>query len=311
LYHLCPGKQRSAMEAKKEQWKVIQAQLRSTLKKYDSFPVPVGSLRYAGGVDISFVKDSDVAVAAFVVVELPSMQVKYSIFEKCIMTEPYIPGFLAFREVDHLEKLISKFKAEKPEMAKEVIVLVDGNGILHYRGFGLASHLGVVADIPTIGVGKELLCVDGMESEKVIPKCKESLTVFGDYADLVGPNTGRIHGAAVCTSDNEKHLFVSIGHRISLGSAVALVLKCCKRGQWLPEPIKLADGLSREIIAKAPSLEDTNFEDISGMISMGLPITFSSASKKKKMKRWVCVCGAENYPQNKQCAFCKHKIILQ
>ncbi len=75
------------------------------------------------------------------------------------MHEPYIPGFLAFREVPHL---LSCFRELREGFWPQVI-LVDGNGVLHPRGFGLASHLGVLLDLPTIGVGKNLLCVDGLE----------------------------------------------------------------------------------------------------------------------------------------------------
>jgi len=293
-------------ELKRNEWKRIQAQLRNNLIKVNSFSSPVPKVRYAGGVDISFVRNSDQAVSAFVVIELPSMELKYSVFENCVMTEPYIPGFLAFREVAHLERLIKRFKTEQPEMAKDIIVLVDGNGILHYRGFGLASHLGVIADIPTIGVGKELLCIDGMETEKVLPQCMALFDTFGDYADIIGPNSGKVHAAAVCTTEPTRPLFVSIGHRITLGSAVAFVLRCSKRGQWLPEPIKLADGLSREIIAKAPSLKDADMDAVSGRIAMGLPVSFGS--KQRKRKRWVCNCGAENDSNNVKCAFCKRIV---
>lgn len=79
------------------------------------------------------------------------------------MDAPYIPGFLAFREAPHLMKLFQKLKDTKPQFMPQVI-LVDGNGVLHQNGFGLASHFGVLADIPTIGCGKTVFYVDGISS---------------------------------------------------------------------------------------------------------------------------------------------------
>lgn len=92
----------------------------------------------------------------------------------CQMNEPYIPGFLAFREVPHL---LSCFRKLGEDFQPQV-VLVDGNGVLHPRGFGLASHLGVLLGLPTIGVGKNLLCVD--ELDRKDPR----------YQDKVGSSRG-------------------------------------------------------------------------------------------------------------------------
>jgi len=87
----------------------------------------------------------------------------YEDYEIVELDSPYIPGFLAFREIPHLVKLIDKLKKTKPEYTPQVI-LVDGNGILHQNACGLASHLGVIVDIPTIGCGKTIFYVDGLNS---------------------------------------------------------------------------------------------------------------------------------------------------
>uniref|UniRef100_A0A0E0GWV4 Endonuclease V n=1 Tax=Oryza nivara TaxID=4536 RepID=A0A0E0GWV4_ORYNI len=95
-----------------------------------------GNLKYIGGVDISFSKeDPSTACAALVVLDAGTLEVVHEEFDVVRLQVPYIPGFLAFREV----------------------LMVDGNGLLHPRGFGLACHLGVLADLPTIGVGKNVL----------------------------------------------------------------------------------------------------------------------------------------------------------
>ena len=98
----------------------------------------------------------------------------YKDYEIVKLDLPYVPGFLAFREVPHLMKLINTLKEKRPEYIPQVI-LVDGNGILHQNGFGLASHLGVLADIPTIGCGKTVFNVDGMSKEKVRALCDANL----------------------------------------------------------------------------------------------------------------------------------------
>ena len=102
------------------------------------------------------------------------LQVVYKDYEIIRLDLPYVPGFLAFREAPHLMKLINTLKDKKPEFIPQVI-LVDGNGILHQNGFGLASHLGVLADIPTIGCGKTVFYVDGISKDKVRALCDVNL----------------------------------------------------------------------------------------------------------------------------------------
>jgi len=146
------------------------------------------------------------------------------------------------------------FLTKYPAAKNRFLIMVDGNGILHYRGFGSASQLGVVMDIPTIGVGKELLVVDGMDADYIAQKCSLELKKFGDQVELVGPRTGKLYGQAVRSKSQHEPIYVSIGHMISLDSAVDLVLKCCRNSNLLPEPVRLADGLSRDVIKSNPGL---------------------------------------------------------
>ncbi|KAH9571484.1 hypothetical protein CY35_02G096400 [Sphagnum magellanicum] len=140
-------------------WKLI------TTSSHDEDSVAVNSsgildqskLRYVGGVDLSFSKlDESIACAALVVMDLEIMQVVYEDFDTVKLTMPYIAGFLAFRETPVLLGLLQKMALKEPALYPQLL-MVDGNGILHPRGFGLASHLGVLADIPTIGVGKNFM----------------------------------------------------------------------------------------------------------------------------------------------------------
>jgi len=101
------------------------------------------------------------------------------------MKEPYIPGFLAFKEVNHLVNLINDLKKNAPEYMPKVI-LVDGNGILHVKGFGLACHLGVLVVIPTIGCSKNVFNIDEINRIKVKEISNKFLNKGGDYYPLIG-----------------------------------------------------------------------------------------------------------------------------
>ncbi|KXG20548.1 hypothetical protein SORBI_3010G219400 [Sorghum bicolor] len=150
----------------KQEWIKTQDMLKSKLILEDEFAwsLPsVGSgsdeherckLKYIGGTDISFLKeDPATACAAVVVLNADTLEVVHEEFNVVRLQVPYIPGFLAFREAPVLLGLLEKVKINAPHFYPQLL-MVDGNGLLHPRGFGLACHLGVLADVPTIGVGK-------------------------------------------------------------------------------------------------------------------------------------------------------------
>jgi len=203
-------------------------------------------LRYVGGVDISFGKDDATdAISSLVVLQYPDLQVVYKSFKRVTMTLPYIAGFLAFREVEHLLVLIDELRND-PVNSKffPQVILVDGNGVLHQRGFGLASHMGVLANVPAIGVAKKLLFVDGITKETVAELTAKELKKAGDVALLRG-NSGKVHGAIIKSTDDAKHpVFVSQGHKISAETTAAIVRDMCEFR--IPEPTRQADLLSRE-----------------------------------------------------------------
>lgn len=203
-------------------------------------------LDYIGGVDISFIKDDPVnACAAYVILKYPSLEVEYSDFQMVELTGPYIPGFLAFREVDHLISLVHK----TPLSDKVKVIFVDGNGILHPNGFGLASHLGVLLGKPTIGVGKKLHLIDGLDKKVVKDQVKQACKKKGDYIKLIG-DSGVTYGAAVLAdpANVTNPVYVSIGHKVSLETAVELVVKVSN--YRIPEPIRLADLGSRRFLKR-------------------------------------------------------------
>lgn len=224
-------------------WTDEQNELKKLLIEKDEIP---SSLDRIAGMDISASKfNPDVAVVALVICDIKNnLNVIYEKFEFVTMTQPYVPGFLAFREVDHLLKLIDEVKINVPELTPQLI-LIDGNGILHSNRFGLACHLGVLANIPTIGCGKTVFSVDGINKFSVRDMSK-NLYKGGDFLYLKGKSEN-IWGAALrCTDISSDPIIVNIGHRISLDTAINLVIKCCI--YRVPEPIRIADKKSRMII---------------------------------------------------------------
>ncbi|XP_062082940.1 uncharacterized protein LOC133789194 isoform X2 [Humulus lupulus] len=205
-------------------------------------------LEYVGGVDISFSKkDSSVACGVLVVLDLHSLEVVYQDFSVVTLHVPYVPGFLAFREAPVLLQLLEKMK-NKANPFYPQLLMVDGNGVLHPRGFGLACHLGVVANIPTIGVGKNLHHVDGLTLSGVKELLNATKNNGRDFASLIG-HSGRTWGVAIrSTGDGLKPIFISIGHRISLDTAIQIVKMTCK--YRVPEPIRQADIRSRDYLLK-------------------------------------------------------------
>jgi deoxyinosine 3'endonuclease (endonuclease V) len=134
--------------------------------------------------------------------------------------------------------LFSRLRANKPELWPQVL-LVDGNGILHTRGFGCASHVGVIMDIPTIGVGKNVFAVDGISQQGVKELCDKTLMKGGDQVSLIG-DSGREWGVAFrSTNDSKNPIIISIGHRVSSLTAVNVVKACIKKFR-IPEPVSLS-----------------------------------------------------------------------
>lgn len=182
--------------------------------------------RYIAGVDAAFSHDTVFAAAClYLFPELVLREQKISV-QKLLF--PYVPGFLSFREgpaiISALEKL-----SQKPDL-----ILVDGQGIAHPRGLGIASHIGVFLGIPTIGCAKSRLI--GEHSEPGNRK--------GDHAPLIFE--GQIIGSVLRTRDYTRPLFISPGHKTDLTAAVHFTLGCTGRYR-LPEPLRCADTLSKKV----------------------------------------------------------------
>lgn len=233
--------------SKKEEYAKIQTQLKTKLVLPNTFDLD--TVKYIGGMDISFdKKDSKRASVVLVVYENveewdEKIEPVYQDGAIVTLTEEYIPGFLAFREVDHYMALIKKLQATKPELMPQVL-MVDGNGILHCNEFGMACHLGVLLDMPVFGVSKTFFNVDGLDEKIMYARytktCKEKL----DTLTIKG-NSGKIWGAMMRTGDING-IYISAGHKIDLGSCIVLVKKMCLFKN--PEPLRVADILGRKMI---------------------------------------------------------------
>eukprot|EP01083_Nonionella_stella_P282789 962336_1 len=250
-----------------------------------------------GGVDISFSKDNGTdACAGLVVLSYPDLNVIYEDFRMVRLTQPYISGYLAFREVEFLVDLLNKLRKTNSDLLPEVI-LVDGNGILHHRGFGLACHLGVLTNIPTVGIGKTLLHIDGLEKDDIRPMCREKLKKVGDSVDLRG-RSGTLWGKALkSTKSSRNPIFVSVGHKISISTAMELVERCCKFR--IPEPVRQADlrsrAFCREFETKDDCVPDENVTDQSDEMSASQIPTHSEESVRECSSD--CECFG-SFPKN-------------
>ncbi|KAG8564901.1 hypothetical protein GDO81_012623 [Engystomops pustulosus] len=205
-------------------------------------------LERVGGVDLSYVKEDDTtACASLIVLSYPDLEVIYEDCHMVTLDAPYIAGFLAFREVPSLVEAVKRLQ-EKDSSLMPQVLFVDGNGVLHHRGFGVACHLGILTGLPTIGVAKNLLQVDGLENNESHRGQAKELQMGGDFFYLKG-TSGNVLGAALKSSQKSvKPVYISVGHKISLEAAVKLVHSCCK--YRVPEPTRQADIRSREFCVK-------------------------------------------------------------
>ncbi len=199
----------------------IQNQLQSAVITEDQ----LGEVRYVAGVDMGFEEEGAISRAAVVVLSFPDLQLKEQAIARRPTTFPYIPGFLSFREVPAVMDALEKVSTT-PDL-----ILCDGQGIAHPRRFGLACHLGVLIDIPTIGVAKSLLV--GKHDE--LPLEKGSCQPLRYKGETVG--------VVLRSRTGVRPLYVSSGHRISLPTAIDYVLRCLTKYR-LPETTRLADKLA-------------------------------------------------------------------
>lgn len=187
-------------------------------------------VKLIAGADVSYSKGSDLFFAGVVVMEIPEMRIlEETTFENKVEF-PYIPGFLSFRESPILIEAFKKIR-NIPD-----VVIFDGQGIAHPRYLGIASHLGLIIDLPSIGCAKNIL----------IGTYKDVGNEVGDYSPIIF--RGNLVGAALRTKRNVLPVFVSPGHKMDVSSAIGIIMKVC-RGYRLPEPVRQAHILVNRVRA--------------------------------------------------------------
>jgi len=199
----------------------LQRELRAHLILTDHLE-PV---RRVAGVDVGFEAAGTVTRAAVAVLRYPELDVLETAIARRPTAFPYIPGLLSFRELPAVLAALEQLR-EPPDL-----LLCDGQGIAHPRRFGIASHLGLLVDIPAIGVAKTRLC--GTHEEPPNQR--------GAWTPLWGQ--GEIIGAVLRTRPGVKPLYISPGHRVGLETALAYVMGCCTRYR-LPETTRHAHRLA-------------------------------------------------------------------
>ena len=177
--------------------------------------------RYIAGVDVSVSRSRGAATGAVVVLEYPGLRLVESRVIHGEVDFPYVPSLLSFREAPLVLRACQALEITPG------LILVDGQGIAHPRRIGLASHLGLFLDAPTIGCAKSRLC-----GSHATPGVEP-----GEYTELVDGND--VVGMVLRTKLGTKPVYVSTGHKIDLPTSVHWVLECCK-GYRLPEPLRLA-----------------------------------------------------------------------
>lgn len=181
--------------------------------------------RLIGGADVGFEQGGEITRAALVVVEYPSLRLVEHQVARIATTMPYIPGFLSFREIPALLAAWQQLE-HHPDL-----LMVDGHGTAHPRRLGVASHFGLLVDVPAIGVAKKRLCgkFDTPDAEP------------GSFTPLI--DKGQQLGWVLRSKMRCNPLFISPGHRISQDTALTWVQNCL-RGYRLPEPTRWADAVA-------------------------------------------------------------------
>ena len=215
--------------------KALQRQLASQVIRTDQLN---SDIHYVAGVDMAINEENEMARAAVVLLSYPDMEIlERHVYEEPVRM-PYIPGLLSFREVPCILGAFARLR-QQPDL-----VMVDGQGIAHPRYLGIASHLGLWLDLPTIGCAKSIL--RGHYDEKALSEAA------GSWVPLMFKNE-RV-GAVVRTRSHVKPMIISLGHRISLETSIKYVLACSK-GYRLPEPTRQADKLSKDNAYQEPEQE--------------------------------------------------------
>jgi deoxyribonuclease V len=197
----------------------LQKELSNKVIKKRAF----GQLRTVAGADLSIVKNENKLICGIILFSYPELAEIERVYTVCDEKFPYIPGLLAFREGPAIIETFEKLE-QKPNL-----LIVDGQGIAHPRGLGIASHVGVLLDTPSMGIAKK----------KLYGSYDEPGEKKGSWTPLRSKD-GEVIGSVLRTRDGKKPVFVSLGHKIDTDSAREIALACAM-GYRIPEPTRRAD----------------------------------------------------------------------
>ncbi|MEA2081089.1 MAG: deoxyribonuclease V [Pseudomonadota bacterium] len=217
-----------SVPAGRDAWPVDVASARAVQEALSSRVIredALGAVHHVAGVDVGFEDNGRITRAAVAVLGFPDLVLQEQAISRSPTRFPYVPGYLSFRELPAVLQALEQLTIT-PDL-----LLCDGQGLAHPRRFGLACHLGVLTDIPSIGVAKSRLI--GVHAEPPAEK--------GQWVALT--DKGETIGAVVRTRTRVSPLYVSIGHRICLLTAIGYVLRCTTRFR-LPETTRRAHRLA-------------------------------------------------------------------
>ena len=200
----------------------LQKQLADEVIKEDNFDAPIKTV---AGIDLGYDAKNDTCRAVAVVLSFPALDLLETSEALLPIQFPYVPGLLSFRETPAAIKALEKLTIT-PD-----VILCDGQGLAHPRKFGIACHIGLITQVPTLGVAKSLL----------VGKFETLGETRGSTAPLIYKN--ECVGTVLRTKDKVQPVYVSVGHKISLTTATDLVLQCAPKYR-LPETTRLADKMA-------------------------------------------------------------------
>lgn len=205
----------------------LQEAMRSLVIMEDKY----SNIKHVAGVDVAYNEENQTMVGGIVILDFKKLKVVESKFHKMQITFPYVPGLFSFREIPAIKEAYNKLNT-KPD-----IVICDAQGIAHPKGVGMATHLGIELDIPTIGCAKKRLFGEYNEENLGLNK--------GDFEYL--RNKDEKIGVVLRTQDKIKPMFVSIGHKVSLNSAINIINHLTPKYR-LPETTREGDQLVNSLM---------------------------------------------------------------
>lgn len=188
----------------------------------------IKDIKTCAGVDLAYWThdNKEYGGCSIVVIDINTKEVLEKVSSYGVINEPYIPGYLAFRELPLILKAAEKLNIN-PD-----IFMFDGNGYLHFNHMGIATHASFFLDKPTIGIAKSYLKINGVDFQ--MPDDE-----LGKYKDII--INDQVYGRALRTRKGVKPIFISCGNYIDLNTATEMVLKCITKESRIPIPTRLAD----------------------------------------------------------------------